>query len=465
MKRGHKLTVQNEPHYIYGNPYIQLRHSPYPNRQSLLVLKDISEGIRHVAKLDLVIFGASSFVGSILTRYIAEQYGLGKDLKWAIAGRSEPKLRKVRGSLADYLGPDAGQLEIILANAADPAELKALCERTRVVVSTVGPYALYGEPLIKACVENGTDYCDLTGEPLWIRRMLDKYEAQAKENKARIVHCCGFDSIPSDMGVWHQQKLAMDESGKPLYKVDMRVKAAKGGLSGGTFASMMQMVEEVLADPDIHKPELADPYSLCPDDHEFNVHQKTFYLPTADESSRRWAIPFIMAAINTRVVHRSNALLEQAWGDKFQYSEAMLTGQGIKGFLLGYAMAFGMGVFLLTAYTAPGRRLLNRFLLPKPGQGPSRKAQENGFFDIRFYGYGGTGKVLKTKVTGDKDPGYGFTARMLGEAAACLALDFHNRGQKKGAKGGFWTPSSLMGEQLFERLQTKAGMVFERIDD
>ena len=242
-----------------------------------------------MAKLDLVIFGASSFVGSILARYIARQYGMDGEMKWAIAGRSEPKLQKVRGSLAEFLGPDAGKLEIILADASDPDDLNELCSRTRVVVSTVGPYALYGEPLIEACVENGTDYCELTGEPQWIRRMLDKYEEKAKENKARIVHCCGFDSIPSDMGVWHQQQLAQEKTGSALYKVEMRVKAAKGGLSGGTFASMLQLMEEVLADPDNMKKEMADPYSICPKGHEFFVHQKDFYLPTRDEATRRSA--------------------------------------------------------------------------------------------------------------------------------------------------------------------------------
>jgi len=418
-----------------------------------------------VAKLDLVIFGASSFVGSILARYIAEQYGIDGDLKWAIAGRSEPKLQKVRGSLAKYLGPEAGKLEIILADASDMDDLKELCNRTRVVVSTVGPYALYGEPLIEACVETGTDYCDLTGEPQWIRRMLDKYEERAKENRARIVHCCGFDSIPSDMGVWHLQQLATERNGEPAYKVEMRVKAAKGGLSGGTFASMLQLTEEVLAEPEKMKKELADPYSICPAEHGFHTHQRKIFLPMADESSHRWAIPFIMEAINTRVVHRSNALLDKAYGETFQYNEAMLTGQGIKGFLLAWGMNLGIGLFLMTALTGPGRRLLSKHLLPKPGQGPSPAAQEKGFFDIRFFGYSTHGELIRTKVTGDKDPGYGFTARMLGEAAACLALDFHNRGQKKGGRGGFWTPASLLGEQLLTRLQDKAGMVFEEVKD
>ncbi len=418
-----------------------------------------------MAKLDLVIFGASSFVGSILARYIARQYGMDGELKWAIAGRSEPKLQKVRGSLAEFLGPDAGKLEIILADASDPDDLNELCSRTRVVVSTVGPYALYGESLIEACVENGTDYCDLTGEPQWIRRMLDKYEEKAKDNKARIVHCCGFDSIPSDMGVWHQQQLAQEKTGSALYKVEMRVKAAKGGLSGGTFASMLQLMEEVLADPDNMKKEMADPYSICPKGHEFFVHQRDFYLPTKDEATRRWAIPFIMAAINTRVVHRSNALLENAYGEQFQYNEAMLTGKGLKGFLMATGMTMGIGLFLLAVYFKTGRRIISESLLPQPGQGPSKAAQEKGFFDLRFFGYGSDGTLIRTKVTGDMDPGYGFTARMLGESAACLALDFHNRGQKKGAKGGFWTPSSLMGEQLMTRLREKAEMVFEELKD
>ncbi len=208
---------------------------------------------------DLIVFGATSFVGQILTRYLAETYGLNGELKWAIAGRSESKLQSVRGSLVPVLGDEAKHLPILLADAARDEQVRALCEQTNVIVSTVGPYALYGEPLVKACAESGTDYCDLTGEPQWIKRMLEKYEASAKASGARIVHCCGFDSVPSDMGVYFLQAEAQKAwNGKTASRIKMRVKAAKGGMSGGTVASIIQLTKEVMADPALRK-ELANP--------------------------------------------------------------------------------------------------------------------------------------------------------------------------------------------------------------
>ncbi|MEK9713307.1 MAG: saccharopine dehydrogenase NADP-binding domain-containing protein [Thalassolituus sp.] len=416
-------------------------------------------------KYDVIIFGATSFVGGILARYIATQYGYDEDLKWAIAGRSEAKLRKVRGTLVKALGEKAGTVDIITADADDKASLAALCDQTRVIVSTVGPYALYGEPLIEACVDAGIDYCDLTGEPQWIKRMLDKYEAKAIANGARIVHCCGFDSIPSDMGVKHMQEIAKEKLGHALPKIEMRVKAAKGGMSGGTIASMMQLTKEVMANPSLKK-ELANPYSICPPDHGFRALQPDIRGAYFDKAARSWAMPFIMAAINTRVVHRTNALLNKEYGARFQYNEAMLTGKGPKGRRMARLMTLGLGAFLVGAALRPTRWLLEKYVLPKPGQGPSVKEQETGFFDIRFYGYdGGKLPVISTKVTGDKDPGYGFTGKMLGEAAVCLALDYHNRGKKRWAKGGFWTPGSIFGDVFMERLQKNANMTFEDISD
>lgn len=416
------------------------------------------------AKFDVIIFGASSFVGAILTRYIAAQYGYDKDLKWAIAGRSERKLQQVRGTLVEALGAQAGDVDILLADANNPEALAELCSRTRVIVSTVGPYALFGEPLVKACVDAGIDYCDLTGEPQWIKRMLDKYESKAKETGARIVHCCGFDSIPSDMGVWHMQQLAKEKFGYPLNKIEMRVKAAKGGMSGGTVASMIQLTKEVMANPSIKK-ELANPYSMCPPDHGFRVKQPNVTRATFDKASGSWSMPFIMAAINTRVVHRTNALLDKAYGERFEYDEAMLTGRGSKGKRMAKMMTFGLGAFLVGAALKPTRAILEKFVLPKPGQGPSKKEQETGYFDIRFYGYADGNKdvVLKTKVTGDKDPGYGFTGKMLGEAAVCLAKDYHNNGKKRWAKGGIWTPGSIFGEVFVQRLKDNANMGFEDV--
>ena len=415
-------------------------------------------------RYDVIIFGATSFVGGILARYIASQYGLNGDLKWALAGRSEERLRKVRGTLGAALGDKAGQVELLTADADDPQSLAALCEQTRVIVSTVGPYALYGEPLVKACVDAGIDYCDLTGEPQWIKRMLDKYEARAVETGARIVHCCGFDSIPSDMGVWYLQQQAQEKLGHMLPKVEMRVKAAKGGFSGGTVASLLQLAREAGKQPGIRK-ELMNPYCICPPDHGFRAAQNEVLGAVQHRATGTWTMPFIMAAINTRVVHRTNALRNKAYGERFQYSEGVFTGKGKKGRRIARIGSFALNAFMVLTFIGPTRSLLERFVLPKPGEGPSEKEQENGFFDLLFFGYDNKKEpAIITRVTGDKDPGYGFTAKMLGEAAACLAMDYHNRGKKRWAKGGFWTPGSIFGDVFMQRLENNAGMTFEVID-
>ncbi len=416
-----------------------------------------------MAHYDLVVFGASSFVGQILTHYLAKQFGLDGELKWAIAGRSQRKLQTLRGSLLDELGDDAGRVPIIVADAADEQALQALCEQTNVVVSTVGPYALYGETLVRVCAGSGTDYCDLTGEPQWIRAMIDKYEARAQESGARIVHSCGFDSVPSDMGVAFLQQHMQQRFSQPAQQVRMRVKAAKGGMSGGTVASIVNLTKEAVANPDLRK-QLANPYALCPAGHGFSARQPNLKGARLDADFNAWSAPFIMAAINTRIVHRSNALLNNAYGDDFIYDEAMLTGRGTRGRLTAMGLVGGLGAFMAGAALKPSRWLLEKTLLPKPGEGPSPEQQENGFFDIRLKGTSRDGQSMQVKVTGDRDPGYGSTGKMLGQAAASLALDLHDKGQKTGPKGGFWTPASVFDQRFFERLQQHAGVTFEVLD-
>ncbi|WP_320818827.1 saccharopine dehydrogenase family protein [Thalassolituus sp.] len=415
------------------------------------------------SQYDLIIFGATSFVGAILTRYIAAQFGLNKELKWAIAGRSEIKLQKVRGTLVKALGDDAKNVPMLIADAANEAQLRDLCAKTNVIVSTVGPYALYGEPLVKVCAETGTDYCDLTGEPQWIKRMLEKYEAKAKASGARIVHCCGFDSVPSDMGVYFLQQQAEQEFGCVAPSVKMRVNAAKGGMSGGTVASIVNLTKEYIANPSLRK-ELADPYSICPPGHRFSTKQVDQRGAKFDSQFKAWSAPFIMAAINTRVVHRSNALLGKKYGNDFTYEETMLTGRGAKGRAMATGITLGLGAFMAGAAIKPTRWLLERFVLPKPGQGPSPKAQEAGFYDIRFAGLTKDGRKILTRVTGDMDPGYGSTGKLLGQAAAGLALDFHKDGKKCDKEGGFWTPGSIFDQRYIDRLQDFAGVTFEVLE-
>lgn len=405
-------------------------------------------------EFDLIVFGATSFVGQILARYLLDRHGTDS-IRWAIAGRSATKLQ----ALQRELGVDGAQLPAILADSNDEPAMRSLCNRARIVISTVGPYALYGETLVRVCAETGTDYCDLTGEVQWIRRMIDRYQTQAIASGARIVHCCGFDSIPSDLGVYALQQAAIQRFGKPLQSISMRVKAMRGGFSGGTAASLLNVAKEAGKDPALRR-ELANPFSLCPEPS--GPRQPRTNSAMFDPDFKSWTAPFIMAGINTRIVHRSNALLAQRYGNDFRYSEAVLTGKGLKGRLAATGTSAGLGVFMLASAIGPTRALLERFVLPKPGEGPSPEAQRKGFFDLRFFGCtaandADSAHTIRGKVTGDRDPGYGSTAKMLGEAAACLAFDL----PASERHGGFWTPASLLGDRLITRLQTHAGLKFE----
>jgi short subunit dehydrogenase-like uncharacterized protein len=400
---------------------------------------------------DLVVFGATSFAGQILTHYLWQHYGDSGELRWAIAGRSQSRLQQLRESL----GAAASEIKLIVADADDEQDLRAMCELGRVIISTVGPYALYGETLVKVCAETGTDYCDLCGEVQWISRMVRSYQASAQASGARIVNCCGFDSLPSDMGVWFLQQQALKAWGKPCQQVKMRVAAFKGGISGGTVASMMNLAKEAAGDTELRR-ELTDPYSLCPPDHSFSQRQADLKTARYDSDFKAWIAPFVMSSINTRVVHRTNALRNNAYGSDFLYDEAMLTGRGLKGSATAMAIAGGSAMMMLGAATAPTRRLLN-YAVPKPGEGPSPKQQLNGFYELDFLGISDTGDTLKVQVRGDRDPGYGSTAKMLAQAGACLAQDISRKTQA----GGFWTPASIYDQRLIDRLQRDAGMVFE----
>ena len=398
---------------------------------------------------DVVLFGATSFVGQILARYLLEEFGCNGRLRWAAAGRSKPKLEAVRADL----GEGARQLPLLVADAADLDALRKLCRQSRLVVSTVGPYALHGEPLVRACAETGTDYCDLTGEIQWIRRMIATYERQAQESGARIVHCCGFDSIPFDLGVHFLQREAQARYRQPCTTVKMRVKSMRGGFSGGTFASIMNIVKEVAADPALRR-QLADPYALCPAGYAPRVRQHEVRFAEFDADFSAWTAPFIMGALNTRLVQRTNALQQQAYGPEFRYDEAVLTGRGLRGQATAAAVSAGLAAFMGAGAIGPARKLLTRFL-PAPGEGPSPEAQRKGGYDLRFLGRTNDGRTLRVRVTGDRDPGYGSTAKMLGQAAACFVEDV-----TAGVPGGFWTPASIFGDLLLPRLQKSAGMTF-----
>ncbi|GGB76047.1 saccharopine dehydrogenase family protein [Blastomonas aquatica] len=394
---------------------------------------------------DIIVYGATSFVGQIITRYMHEQFSDGS-ITWAIAGRSRSKLQKV----SDAIG--LAGVDILVADAADETALTKICARTKVVISTVGPYALYGDLLVQVCSATGTHYCDLTGEPQWIRKMQSRHEDDAKKSGARIVHCCGFDSIPSDLGVHFLQRHALEQFGQPCDRVEMRVVSIKGGASGGTIASMVNMVKEAVWDADLRR-QLKDPYSLCPPGHPYRVQQRDVKI-AYDTAYGGWIAPFIMAAINTRVVHRSNALSNNRYGTQFRYEEAVVAhGKG-----RARAMTWALNGLMIGLAVAPIRWLLETAVLPKPGEGPSEKAQQEGRFDLVFLGSTPTGETIRCRVTGDRDPGYGATAKMLSQAAACLAKDVPDN-----VAGGFWTPATILGDSLIERLRAHAGLTFEKL--
>ncbi|WP_300472737.1 saccharopine dehydrogenase NADP-binding domain-containing protein [uncultured Psychrobacter sp.] len=406
----------------------------------------------------VVLYGATSFVGQITAKYLSQFLADSNDVEWAIAGRDEEKLKKLQSEISD--SGSAKKVDIIIANSNDEASLDEMTKQAKVVISTVGPYLKYGEPLIKSCANNGTDYVDLTGEAIFIKDMMDKYQDTASQSGARIVNSCGFDSIPSDLGVYFTQQQAEKQFDEVCEKIHMRVKAAKGGLSGGTVASMATIFEEVGKDKSRRK-QVANPYLLNDDADAPNVRQKNVSKPEYDSEHGRWLAPFVMASINTRIVHRTNQLTDYEYGREFKYDEAMWMKDGVKGQLTSYALSAGLFGFATTMMFKPSRELLSKHVLPKSGSGPSKSEQENGYFDIRFFGYTASNDSISTKVTGDRDPGYGSTSRMLAQSALCLAQDISH----KDIKGGFWTPASAMGDKLIARLEEHSGLSFEVVED
>ena len=401
-------------------------------------------------EFDVVVYGATGFTGQLVAEYLLGQYGVNQDLRWAIAGRSEEKLRHVRREL----GAAAEHLPIVVADSSDTDALAAMAARTRVVLTTVGPYALYGSNLVAACVENGTDYCDLAGETQWIRKMIDKHHERAQETGARIVHCCGFDSIPMDIGVFFLQEEAKARHGNYCESIALYVKATKGSMSGGTIASMSNIIQEAQRDRSIVRV-LADPYALNPSGERQGPDGADQQDVRFDDDVKSWTAPFVMAGINTRIVRRSNALAGYPYSRGFRYREATLTGPGTGGRIKGAMLAAALGALVMGISAKPTRALLHKFVLPKPGEGPSREQQKSGFFSLMQIGKLADGTVMRTRIAGDRDPGYGSTSKMLAESAVCLAKDKLQTG------GGVWTPASAMGAPLLKRLRQNAGLTFE----
>jgi short subunit dehydrogenase-like uncharacterized protein len=380
---------------------------------------------------DLVVYGATGYTGRLVAEYLAHHYK-GKGPKWAMAGRSADKLAEVR----DLTGAPK-DTPLIVANSDDPASMKALAESARVIVTTVGPYQLYGEPLLAACVAAGTDYADLCGEPVWMRQMIDKYHEAAKISGARIAFSSGFDSIPFDLGVLMLQKEAVARFGSPAPRVKGRVRSMQGGFSGGTAASLTATLKTLAKHPSL-APIMLSSFGLTPGFD--GPSQPSGMIPEYDKALESWAAPFIMAAINTKNVHRTNFLLGHPWGADLKYDEMVLTSPGE----MGKQAAEALAAALKAPFGGGGG--------PKPGEGPSKEERDNGFYDVLFVGEYPDGKSLRYGVKGKYDPGYGSTSRMIAETGFALL--------SCKADGAVGTPGALLGEALVERLREHAEITF-----
>jgi short subunit dehydrogenase-like uncharacterized protein len=378
-----------------------------------------------------------------------DRYKNGGELTWAIAGRNEKKLEQI---LKEF-SISSNAPDILLADSHDAQSLQTLARSAKVILTTVGPYALYGSELVAACVENGTHYCDLSAEVYWLRQMMEKHQAAATISGARVVNACGFDSIPSDLGVQFLQNHAVREFGAPCTRINLFVKGIKGGGSGGTIASGLNALDEARKNKEAARI-MVDPYSLNPEGERRGPDGRDQQGIEHNDLIDSWTAPFVMAIINMRIVRRSNALMDYAYGKDFRYAESMLTGTGAGGWLKSAGMVAGLGGFILASSFSLSRSLLIEKMIPKPGDGPGKTERENGFFNLILVGQLEGGRLIKARVVGDRDPGYGSTSKMLSETAICLAKDNIAVG------GGFWTTASSMGEKLRKRMIDNAGLTF-----
>jgi short subunit dehydrogenase-like uncharacterized protein len=384
-------------------------------------------------KFDIVVYGATGFTGQLVAEYIATKYKGDANLKWAMAGRSQDKLAAVR----DAIGAPK-DTPLIVADAADPASLKAMVAQTRSVITTVGPYMLYGNELLAACVAAGVDYFDLCGEPIWMRQKIEQHEAAAKQSGSRIVFSCGYDSLPFELGVFCAQEEAKKAFGAPAARVKGRVRKMSGTLSGGTAASMRAIVEATMKDLSLVSM-LRDPFVLTPGFD--GPKQPLGNRPKFDDELQTWTAPFVMANINTRNVHRSNWLLGFPYGKDFVYDEMVMTGPGEQGEEIAKKVMAANNKF-------SGNDV------PKPGEGPSKEEREKGHYDLLFVAIAPDGRQARAVVKGDRDPGYGSTSKMISECAICLLRDASD------VPAGIWTPGAAMQHRLIKRLEANAGLTF-----
>jgi short subunit dehydrogenase-like uncharacterized protein len=378
--------------------------------------------MKPAAEFDIVVYGATGFTGRLVAEHLQKRFGGNGEVKWAMAGRDARKLAEVR----DIIGAPQST-PLVVADAFDGQVLREMAKRTKAVVTTAGPYQLYGSELVAACAATGTDYLDLSGETHWMRTMIDQHEAEAKRTGARILHSCGFDSIPFELGVYFVQELAKKKFGHTVPRVKSRVRELRGALSGGTFASGQATREAAKLDPGIVRL-LLDPFTLTPGFR--GADQPRGDKVEHDEDAGAQVSPFFMSAINSKNVHRSNLLQGHAYGTDFAYDEMAVVGAG------------GAAEFVLPDAASA----------PKPGEGPSKQDREAGYYDILVVGIDKSGGRVRAGVHGKKDPGYGSTSMIMAETAVCLLKHGAN------VSGGVWVPAAALGMALVNQLQAHAGL-------
>ena len=383
-------------------------------------------------EFDVIVFGASGYTGKLVAEYMGKEYGNDESISWAIAGRNKDKLSSVKKDLSlDE------RVSVIEVDSTNKDSLDSMTSSAKCILTTVGPYQLYGSSLVQSCSENGTDYVDLTGEPGWMYEMINAHQDTAKNSGARIVFSCGFDSIPFDLGVYFVQQAAQEKYGKPAKHVRGRVKAMNGEFSGGTIASLGATMATLKEKPELIQV-LSNPFSLTEGfEGPAQLDDSKVLL---DEKLNMWVAPFVMAPINTKNIHRSNALLGHAYGEDFCYDEMMIAGEGEEGKQIADAMN--------------SSNPMGGDNLPQPGEGPSKESREQGNYDVLFFADFDEGSI-EARVTGDRDPGYGSTSKMIAESALCLIQDCGD------LSGGMYTPAPAMGEKLIKRLTKNAGLTFD----
>lgn len=402
-------------------------------------------------KYDLIVFGATGFTGNLVVEYLIQNYGIhNSKFKWTIAGRDKNKLKNLKESFI-RIDPNSVEIDTFIADSYDSKSLDIMTASCNVIISTVGPYLDNGLSLIKSCVKNKTNYCDLTGEVPFIRESIDIFHEEARKNKCRIIHSCGFDSIPSDIGVLFLQKNCLDKYDKLCEKVNLYVEGIKGGLSGGTIASMESIMKYLRLNPE-KRSVLKSPFSLYPDVIMSNgLQEQVLKSIRWDRSIKKWTCPFLMSGINTRIVRRTNAITGFSYGKNFNYNEMSSYNKGFNGFFNALMMLITLVALQIIIRSKLLFIVLKKMVLPKPGEGPSINKMRNGFFRMKIIGFTDLLTKIIVTINGDSDPGYSATAKMLTETAISMILN-----EDKLPKAyGVLTPASGIGLVLIDRLKDK----------